>query len=335
VTKTFSFVRRYAWFAGKMVGKKEDRLGTVQSGSRFYPYGEEWPATGQDDTKFATYWRDGSTNLDYAMNRYYQSTLGRFLSPDPFRGSASKARSGSWNRYAYVEGDPVGKNDPSGLYTDGCLYGCLMAPPDAVTGSGGGIIWRPTGLPSPDEMSDAERQDAAGILGNFLVDAALDSAYMVSTQIHYGPGVSESSFSIGQFQNNFSNLINMVQGGLDILGLVPGIGDVADFTNGVIYAAQGQGTDAALSFAAMLPVGGQAATAARIGRRFTPDQSALIDLVRDYERKGGVPSADVSTIQMWADEYGLPFRFDPPQPTGRVNFPHLHVGPLNHIEVVP
>ena len=120
VTKTFAFVRRYAWFAGKMVGKKEDRLGTVlqqadQSGSRFYPYGEEWPATTQDDTKFATYWRDGSTNLDYAMNRYYQSTLGRFLSPDPFRGSASKARSGSWNRYAYVEGDPANANDPSGL----------------------------------------------------------------------------------------------------------------------------------------------------------------------------------------------------------------------------
>ena len=112
---TFSFVRRYAWFAGKMVGKKEDRLGTVQSGSRFYPYGEEWPPTGQDDTKFATYWRDGSTNLDYAMNRYYQSTLGRFLSPHPFRGSASKARSGSWNRYGYVEGDPANANDPSGL----------------------------------------------------------------------------------------------------------------------------------------------------------------------------------------------------------------------------
>ena len=95
VTKTFAFVRRYAWSPGKMVGKKEDRLGTVQSGCRFYPYGEEWPATAQDDTKFATYRRDGSTNLDYAMNRYYQSTLGRFLSPDPFRGSASKARSGS------------------------------------------------------------------------------------------------------------------------------------------------------------------------------------------------------------------------------------------------
>jgi hypothetical protein len=41
VTKTFTFVRRYARFAGKMVGKKEDRLGTVQTGSRFYLYGEE------------------------------------------------------------------------------------------------------------------------------------------------------------------------------------------------------------------------------------------------------------------------------------------------------
>jgi uncharacterized protein RhaS with RHS repeats len=52
------------------------------------------------------------------MNRYYHSALGRFMSPDPFRGSASKARSGSWNRYAYVEGDPANANDPSGL----CSY---------------------------------------------------------------------------------------------------------------------------------------------------------------------------------------------------------------------
>jgi len=52
------------------------------------------------------------------MRRYYTSGLGRFLSADPFGGSASAARSGSWNRYAYVEGDPVNRNDPSGMYDE-------------------------------------------------------------------------------------------------------------------------------------------------------------------------------------------------------------------------
>ncbi|MEW5978838.1 MAG: hypothetical protein AB1898_23840 [Acidobacteriota bacterium] len=37
------------------------------------------PATSNDRDKFATYHRDNSTGLDYALNRYYGSTLGRFL----------------------------------------------------------------------------------------------------------------------------------------------------------------------------------------------------------------------------------------------------------------
>jgi len=104
-----------AYFLGRKVGQKIDRLGTVQSGSRFYPYGEESPSTAQNTDKFATYWRDAGTNFDYAMNRYYMSAHGRFLTPDPYRDSATVERSGSWNRYGYVEGNPVNANDPSGL----------------------------------------------------------------------------------------------------------------------------------------------------------------------------------------------------------------------------
>jgi hypothetical protein len=53
------------------------------------------------------------------MNRYYGSTLGRFLTPDPYGGSPTLARPSSWNRYAYVEGDPVNNTDRSGLFLDG------------------------------------------------------------------------------------------------------------------------------------------------------------------------------------------------------------------------
>jgi RHS repeat-associated protein len=111
----FTMVNAWEYFRGRKVGQKEDRLGTVQNGSRFYPYGEEHPATAQEKDKFATYWRD-STGFDYAMNRYYMSAHGRFLSPDPYPGSASAGRSGSWNRYAYTEGNPVNRTDPTGLF---------------------------------------------------------------------------------------------------------------------------------------------------------------------------------------------------------------------------
>jgi RHS repeat-associated protein len=92
-----------------------DRLGSDRNGSRYYPYGEEYTATGNDRNKFATYFRDSSTGLDYAINRYYGSTMGRFLTPDRYGPSARLGSPQSWNRYAYVTNDPVNTNDPSGL----------------------------------------------------------------------------------------------------------------------------------------------------------------------------------------------------------------------------
>lgn len=41
--------------------------------------------------------------------------MGRFLTPDPFGGSANRANPSTFNRYAYVAGDPINSNDPSGL----------------------------------------------------------------------------------------------------------------------------------------------------------------------------------------------------------------------------
>ncbi|MBI4910107.1 MAG: hypothetical protein HY820_41200 [Acidobacteria bacterium] len=104
------------YFDGKEVGRKEDRLGTVQNGSRFFPYGEEVPATTQDKRKFATYTRDSGTNLDYAMARYYSSSVGRFVSADRARRK-SVSDSATGNSYAYVHGDPINFIDRNGLAT--------------------------------------------------------------------------------------------------------------------------------------------------------------------------------------------------------------------------
>ncbi|MEW5980576.1 MAG: RHS repeat-associated core domain-containing protein, partial [Acidobacteriota bacterium] len=62
------------------------------------------------------------------------STLGRFISPDPFGGGPDLGRPGSWNKYSYVEGDPVNYYDPAGL---------LLAKPgdDTHGGGGGGTGW--------------------------------------------------------------------------------------------------------------------------------------------------------------------------------------------------
>jgi RHS repeat-associated protein len=71
---------------------------------------------------------DVTTGLDYAKNRYYSNTLGRFLTPDPKRRSARLGDPGTWNRYAYSWDDPVNRYDPSGLGNDdGGDDGCTWA----------------------------------------------------------------------------------------------------------------------------------------------------------------------------------------------------------------
>ncbi len=108
------------WFGGKLIwaeGKSAvtDRLGSVVNfGKKYYPYGEEPATTQQNHTKFATYYRDETTALDYAVNRYYGRTIGRFLTPDPYQASGGPADPQSWNRYSYVIGDPVNYIDPRG-----------------------------------------------------------------------------------------------------------------------------------------------------------------------------------------------------------------------------
>ena len=116
------------WFGGRLISEAgtyggmgsavyQDRLGTNRAGgAKFYPYGEEaGTGTANDRTKFGTYNRDGFTGLDYADQRYYASSYGRFNTPDPYRASGGPADPGSWNRYSYVGGDPINFYDPQGL----------------------------------------------------------------------------------------------------------------------------------------------------------------------------------------------------------------------------
>jgi RHS repeat-associated protein len=59
------------------------------------------------------------TTLDYMHARYYNPTLGRFLSVDP--GGFDPSKPQSWNRYAYVMNNPIRYTDPDGRECGGCM----------------------------------------------------------------------------------------------------------------------------------------------------------------------------------------------------------------------
>ena len=71
---------------------------------------------------------------------------------------------------------------------------------------------------------------------------------------------------------------------LDVVGLIPGLGEIADGTNALIYLVEGNKTDAALSTAAMIPIAGWAATGAKAVRN--------VDKAVDIA-KAGEKAADV------------------------------------------
>lgn len=58
--------------------------------------------------------------------------------------------------------------------------------------------------------------------------------------------------------------------GLDMAGLVPGYGEFADLINAGLYATEGDWGNAAISALSMVPVGGQAAVAARYLGKYGP-----------------------------------------------------------------
>jgi hypothetical protein len=62
------------------------------------------------------------------MGRYHGG-YNRFLQPDPYEDSYSLADPQSFNRYAYVQNDPVNLVDPSGLDPDDPTFGLGPPPP--------------------------------------------------------------------------------------------------------------------------------------------------------------------------------------------------------------
>lgn len=104
--------------------------GTAVKGTQDHlPFGEEGGTSGEvSKHRFTNYERDGESNTDYAVNRQYAMSTGRYNQPDAIAGSGSNPQ--SLNRYAYSMNDPINLIDPLGLspgvvcYLDGAKTDC-------------------------------------------------------------------------------------------------------------------------------------------------------------------------------------------------------------------
>ena len=89
-----------------------DAAGAVIDRIDWEPYGAAVDKPNYYGVGFAGHMMDGATGLTYMQQRYYDQSLGRFLSVDPI--SADQAGGDNFNRYWYANNSPYAYTDPDG-----------------------------------------------------------------------------------------------------------------------------------------------------------------------------------------------------------------------------
>jgi RHS repeat-associated protein len=134
-TGTGTWVRGYIYVGGQLLAYQEngrvlwvheepvtkakrttDTQGAVHSITELDPWGGETNRSSGSwllPHKYTSYERDANGS-DEAMHRRY-NRLSRFDQPDPYDGSYNLTDPQSFNRYSYVQNDPVNFVDPTGL----------------------------------------------------------------------------------------------------------------------------------------------------------------------------------------------------------------------------
>ena len=113
-----------------------------------------------------------------------------------------------------------------------------------------------------------------------LGDMSLATDPFTGNRYAFGGGNPVSFVEIdGHWGFSFSDIGHAV---LDVAGLVPVVGEVADVANGIWYAAEGNYVDMALSFASAIPLAGYGASAAKAVRY----GDKAVDAARTVARQG-------------------------------------------------
>jgi RHS repeat-associated protein len=119
---------------------------TVYSDSAYAPFGEQYAVSGTADPSFTGQDSDTVSSLYDFTFREQSPSQGRWISFDPAgMKSARPLNPQSWNRYAYVNNNPLALVDPKGL---DCVYlndsGTDVEEVDAGDDCASGGIWVPS-----------------------------------------------------------------------------------------------------------------------------------------------------------------------------------------------
>jgi RHS repeat-associated protein len=100
-----------------------DNSGNVTGSNLIAPYGQLMASGTSDPYLYANLFQDTEYGGHDAWYRNFSAEEVRWLTPDPYNGSYDLNNPQSLNRYAYVNDNPLGFTDPSGLAGAGVLTG--------------------------------------------------------------------------------------------------------------------------------------------------------------------------------------------------------------------
>ena len=249
----------YAYDGRGSVAQTLGASGTVSSWHVWGAFGEQ--EAGSALGELPSYGFNGEeahpqTGLQYLRARYYDTKSGRFGVQDSYLGQLADPL--SLNRYLYCLSDPLNLIDPSGHW--GASVGSLF----------GNVFKNVINQVINVTMQVAEEVQTAAALARGDYSAAQHHAMLAA---RYRALVVDFNCGNASYATNSSGLStsDWIHTGLDVLGMLPGIGAAFDVANGVLYLAEGNYGEAALSFVSAIPGYGDAiggANAARKGLSF-------------------------------------------------------------------
>jgi len=141
-----------------------DETGAVAWTEKFTPYGIALMNDAANDNQagFTGHMKDTDTGLTYMQARYYDPVVSRFLSHDPEDFLSQELNPGFFNRYMYVENNPINMIDPTGM------AGCADMGGQGLSGT-------------CFDASNFRTQDEKGFLGLFTKKANDHSTDAVGT----------------------------------------------------------------------------------------------------------------------------------------------------------
>ncbi|MCH0541411.1 hypothetical protein I3F58_17955 [Streptomyces sp. MUM 203J] len=228
---------------------------------------------------------DTATGLTHIGAREYDATTGRFISADPLIDLTDPLQ---MNGYTYANGNPLTYADPSGLRPIGdCERGCSSTDGNTTTYKQDHFYLGPNGQYVYNSTTTAV---TTGHRSRTTV--TVKATYSRSTGRTYRYSGQQESKTTGSRKYGTSNgwqpakKLDM-EGAhltLDAVGLIPAAGTPADVANAILYAAEGNWSEAGWSLVAIIPVVGEITTLKRKGDRFVDGFRGI------FKRRGICPT---------------------------------------------